>query len=55
MLLNETKMDNLLVQACRLYTECEILITELQQLTHIILMLYQDLSAGKMDTLDNDL
>ena len=79
MLLNETEMDNLLVQACRLYTECEFFITELQaltyfthkitlpfllicvevcgqlQLTHIILMLYQDLSAGKMDTLDNDL
>ena len=77
MLLNETEMDNLLVQACRLYTECEFFITKLQaliyfthkitlpfllicvevcdqlQLTHIILMLYEDLSAGEMDTLDN--
>ena len=34
MLLNETKMDHLLVQACRLYIECEFLITELQALTY---------------------
>ena len=34
MLLNETEMDNLLVQACRAYTECEFFITELQALIY---------------------
>ena len=34
MLLKETEMDNLLVQACRLYIECEFFITELQALTY---------------------
>ena len=34
MLLNETEKDNLLVQACRLYIECEFFITELQVLAY---------------------
>ena len=34
MLPTETKMDNLLVEACKLNIECEFLITELQALTY---------------------
>ena len=34
MFLNETEMDNLLVQACRLYIKCEFFITELKALTY---------------------
>ena len=34
MLLTETKMDNLLVEACKLNIEREFLITELQALTY---------------------
>ena len=34
MLLNETEKDNLLVQACRLYIECDFFLTELQALAY---------------------
>ena len=34
MLLPETEKDNLLVQACRLYVECEFFLTELHVLAY---------------------
>ena len=32
-LLHETEKDNLLIQSCKLYMECEFLFTELQALS----------------------
>ena len=36
MLLLETEKDNLLVQACRMYLECEFFITELHALAYFM-------------------